>query len=128
MKTANRRMRRTARQLFRLCVVDGSLDDDRESGRSCRRVIADPTPGRCSVLSRSSSGWCGSIGARHRADVSSAAPLAAGCDARAIEAAAVAAHVRSGIVTSFAENPALHRRRAAQHGQRCLRRQRAGQL
>ena len=42
---ATRRLRRTARQFFRLCVVGGSLDDDRgPAGRRARHPV--PTPRR----------------------------------------------------------------------------------
>ena len=50
MKTA-KQAQRDARQLFRLCLVDGSLDEDR-ARRVVRRLVDAGRPGALPVLSR----------------------------------------------------------------------------
>ena len=71
---ANRKVKRAARQLFRLCLVDGLLDEGR-ARQVAQRVAASRRRGALASC-RTSSGWCGSISDRHTALVESATPLA----------------------------------------------------
>ena len=59
MKTA-KQAQRDARQLFRLCLADGSLDEDR-ARRVVRRLVDAGRPGR-SPSCRAFSACCGSTG------------------------------------------------------------------
>ncbi len=58
MKTA-KQAQREARQLFRLCLVNGSLDESR-ARRVVQRLVDAAGPGRCPSC-RAFSAWCGSI-------------------------------------------------------------------
>jgi F-type H+-transporting ATPase subunit delta len=98
-----RKARRTARQLFRLCMVDGHLDPARvravaagvasSKGRGSLAVLTDFQ--RMVRLSRD----------RHHATVETAAALPD--DLRAEVLASITKLYGAGIETSFNENPAL---------------------
>jgi F-type H+-transporting ATPase subunit delta len=102
MKTA-RQAQREARQLFRLCLANGSLDETRT--RIVVQRLADAgKPGALATLSKLQR-LVRLDRAKHRADVTSATPLSA--DVRGqLEAALAERHGRD-VVTSFAEDPAL---------------------
>ena len=98
-----RRVRRTARQFFRFCVVDGSLNDDRVR-QVVQRVIRSKRRGVLGMLKQFQR-LVRLDRERHSARVESAAPLP-----EAMRAEVVAGVVRiygPGIETSFAENPEL---------------------
>ena len=102
MKT-NRRARREARRLYRACVVDGLLDEGR-ARQVVERVAGSGRRGSLPILTH----FLRLVSldrARHRAIVESAFPLP--LDLRAsVEAGVVNAYGR-GVITSFADNPAL---------------------
>src|SRR5262245_9130799 len=102
MKTA-RQAQRDARQLFRLCLVNDTLDENRVR-YVVQRVIAGGRRGGLAVLSRFQR-LVRLERARHSAIVESATPLPA--DMRASIDAGLARLYGSGIVTSFGENPGL---------------------
>jgi F-type H+-transporting ATPase subunit delta len=103
MMPSKRRTARTARQLFRLCVVSGALDEGR-----VRRVVAG-------AIASKRRGVVATLGQfqrlvrlsleRHAALVETVTPLD-----DAIRAGVVSGIARvhgAGIATSFAQNPAL---------------------
>ena len=102
MKTA-KQAQRDAGQLFRLCLVNGSIDEDR-TRRVVQQLVDAARPGTLPVLSRF-----------HRlvrldrekrsARVTSAVPLPP--DIRALLEAGILRVYGPGIVTSFAEDPTL---------------------
>ena len=98
-----RRTKRTARQLFRFCLVKGVLDETRVR-RVVDRAIASKRRGVTTILTE-----FGRLvrldRERHQARVESAAPLPQ--EIRAEVIAGVAKLHGAGIDTSFAENPAL---------------------
>ena len=96
-------MRRTARQFFRFCVVDGSLDDDRVR-QVVERVIRSRRRGVLAMLKQFQR-LVRLDRERHSARVESAAPLPEAMRAEVV--AGVARTYGPGIETSFAENPAL---------------------
>jgi F-type H+-transporting ATPase subunit delta len=102
MKTA-RQAQREARQLFRLCLVNGSLDEAR-ARRVVQRMLDRARPGGLSVLSR-----FGRLvrldRLEHNAEVESAEPLPA--DLRASIHASLTRLYGQGMTTSFAEDPTL---------------------
>jgi F-type H+-transporting ATPase subunit delta len=102
MKTA-RQAQREARQLFRLCLVNGSLDEAR-ARRVVQRMLDRARPGGLSVLSR-----FGRLvrldRLEHSAEVESAEPLTA--DLRASIHASLTRLYGQGMTTSFAEDPTL---------------------
>ena len=102
MKTA-KQTQRDARQLFRLCLADGSLDEDR-ARRVVRGLVDAGRPGALPVLSRFQR-LLRLDRTKHSADVTSAVPLPA--DIRAALEAGIARVYGPGIVTAFAEDPAL---------------------
>ena len=102
MKSA-RQAQRDARKLFRLCLVNGSLDEDR-ARRVVRRLVDAARPGTLPVLSRFHR-LVRLDGAKHSAQVTSAVPLPP--DIRAQIEAGISRLYGPGIVTSFAEDPAL---------------------
>jgi len=102
MKTA-KQAQRDARQLFRLCLVDGSLDEDR-ARRVVRGLVDAGRPGALPVLSRFQR-LLRLDRTKHSADVTSAVPLPP--DIRAALEAGIARVYGPGIVTAFAEDPAL---------------------
>jgi F-type H+-transporting ATPase subunit delta len=100
---ANRKVKRAARQLFRLCLVDGVLDADR-ARQVAQRVVASGYRGALAILSdfqrlvRLDRG-------RHTAVVESATPLVA--DMREGIQAGLTRVYGPGLEATFAENPAL---------------------
>jgi F-type H+-transporting ATPase subunit delta len=102
MKT-NRQAQRDARQLFHLCLVNGSLDEGR-----VRQIVSGVVDARRSrglaVLSRFQR-LVRLDRDRHSATIESAAPLPASLRAN-IEAGLTQRH-GPGLVASFTENPAL---------------------
>ena len=102
MKTA-KQAQRDAKRLFRLCLADGSLDDDR-ARRVVRGLVDAGRPGALPVLSRLQR-LLRLDHTKHSADVTSAVPLPP--DIRAAIEAGVARVYGPGIVTAFAEDPAL---------------------
>jgi F-type H+-transporting ATPase subunit delta len=102
MKSA-RRLQRDARQLLRLCLVNGVPDEGRVR-HVVGRVIAAAPPGGLSTLSRFQR-LVRLARAAHSADVESATPLSD--DVRAAIAAALAGRHGETLAVSFIENPAL---------------------
>ena len=98
-----RRVRRTARQFFRFCVVNGALDDGRVR-QVVQRVIRSRRRGVLAILKQFQR-LVRLDRERHSARVESAAPLPD--EMRAELVAGVARTYGPGIETSFAENPAL---------------------
>ena len=98
-----RKVRRTARQLFRLCVVNGQLDPARVR-QVAARVAASGRRGALAVLADFQR-MVRLEGERHRAVVESATPLAD--DLRADVTASLARMYGTGLALSFDENPAL---------------------
>jgi F-type H+-transporting ATPase subunit delta len=94
---------REAKELFRLCLVNGSLDENR-TRMVVQRLVDAARPGSLAILSRLHR-LVRLERTKHRADITSATPLPA--DARAQFEAAVARRYGPGIVTSFGEDPAL---------------------
>jgi F-type H+-transporting ATPase subunit delta len=102
MKTT-RQARREAKRLFRLCLVDGLLDEGR-TRQVVQRVVAANRRGGLLLLShflRLVKFEC----ARHMAKVESAVPLSE--DLRAEIQAGLARAYGRGVSASFAHNPAL---------------------
>jgi len=102
MKT-NRQTLREARQLFRLCVVGGSLDETRVR-QVVEKVIAAGRPGGLKVLSL----FQRLVRLRreaHSAKVESASPLSGDVQAQ-IESELTRMYGR-GLLMSYASNPAL---------------------
>jgi F-type H+-transporting ATPase subunit delta len=100
---SSRRTRRAARQLYRLCVVGGRLDDDR-ARLVADRLSASRRRGALPILS----GFLRLVRLdrdRHLARVESAAPLALAARQR-IQSGLTRAY-GTALETSFAENPAL---------------------
>lgn len=102
MKTT-KQVRREAKQLFRLCLVDGTMDELRVR-QVVRGVLESKRRGAHAVLSdflrlvrldRT----------QHTAEVESATPLAA--DLQASVLAGLEREYGSGMSTSFSQNPAL---------------------
>jgi F-type H+-transporting ATPase subunit delta len=102
MKTA-KQARREARQLFRLCLVNGSLEEDR-ARRIVQRLVEAASPATLSVASRFER-LVKLDRLEHRADVKSAVVLPP--DIRTQIEAGVAQRYGPGIVTTFTEDPAL---------------------
>ena len=98
-----RRVRRTARQFLRFCVVNGSLDEGRVR-QVVQRVIRSGRRGRLAILKQFQR-LVRLDRERHSARVESAAPLPEAL--RAEIAAGVARTYGPGVETSFAEKPAL---------------------
>ena len=102
MKTA-KQAQRDAKQLFRLCLAGGSLDEDR-ARRVVRGLVGAGRPGALPVLSRLQR-LLRLDRTKHSAEVTSAVPLPA--DIRAALEAGIARVYGPGIVTVFAEDQAL---------------------
>ena len=98
-----RRVRRTARQFLRFCVVGGSLDDDRVR-QVVERVIRSKRRGVLAILKQFQR-LVRLDRERHSARVESAAPLPEPMRAEVVKD--VDRIYGPGIETSFAENPAL---------------------
>jgi len=94
---------RDANDLFRLCLVNGTLDEDRVR-QVVDRVIASGRSGGLGVLSRFQR-LVRLDSARRKADVGSAAPLPAAV--RADLEAALTRLYGPGLATSFVDDPAL---------------------
>jgi F-type H+-transporting ATPase subunit delta len=99
----SRQEAREAKQLFRLCLVNGSLDEDRVR-RVVQQVIESGRPGSLDVLSRFQR-LVRLDREAHGARVESATPLPD--DMRARIEAGVARIYGGGIATSYAQNPEL---------------------
>jgi F-type H+-transporting ATPase subunit delta len=102
MKTA-KRAQREARQLFRLCLVNGSFDE-RRARLVAERLAAGGRSGALAVLSRFTR-LLRLNRADHTARVTSAAPLAD--DVRARIVAGVADRWGPNVTTQFTEDPGL---------------------
>jgi F-type H+-transporting ATPase subunit delta len=102
MKTA-RQAKREARQLYRLCLANGLLDEGRVR-QVVHRVVSEQRSGGLSVLSRFQR-LVRLDRAKHTADVESAVPLPADIKVR-VQAGLMQAH-GPGVAITFAENPAL---------------------
>ena len=102
MKTV-RQIQREARELFRLCRVNGALDEARVR-RVVKAVIDGGRPGGLPVLSRFQR-LVRLYQVRRQAHVESAAPLSP--DVRASVIAALERLYGPGLATSFTENAAL---------------------
>ena len=100
---STRQQQREAKRLYRLCLVNGSLDEPRVR-RIVDRIIGEERPGSLKVLSRFQR-LVRLDREAHSARVESASSLPDDVRAR-IEAGLARMYV-SGIVTSFAQNPAL---------------------
>jgi F-type H+-transporting ATPase subunit delta len=102
MKT-KKQLQREARQIFQICLVDGSLDESRVR-HVVRRLVDAHRPGTLPILTRFHR-LVRLDREKHTADVESAAPLAA--DAQGAIEAGLVKRFGPGIVTSFRDNPAL---------------------
>ena len=102
MKT-RKQAQREARQIFQLCLVDGSLDEARVR-QVVSRLVDAKRPGTLPVLTRLQR-LVRLDREKHSAEVESAAPLTA--EAQAAIEAGVAKRFGRGVVTSFRDNPAL---------------------
>ena len=100
---ANRKVKRAARQLFRLCLVDGALDEGR-ARQVAQRIAASRRRGALAILSdfqrlvRLDSD-------RHTASSRAPTPLAPGMR-EGIQAGLTRVY-GPGLEATFAENPAL---------------------
>jgi len=99
----SKRARREAKQLFRLCLVDGLLDENRVR-QVVQRIVAAGHRDHQAILSH--------VGrlvklhlAQHTATIESATPVAANLQA-AIEAG-LRRRYSSGLTTAYAHRPAL---------------------
>jgi F-type H+-transporting ATPase subunit delta len=95
--------KRDAKQLFRLCLVDGLLDEDRVLG-TVRRVAESRNRNRFKVLSHFRR-LLELDQARHTATVENATPLSA--DMQAIIQAGLSRTYGPGLNTTFTHNPEL---------------------
>ena len=102
MKTA-RQIQREARDLFRLCLVNGSLDEARVR-RVVQEVVGAGRPGTLAVLSRFHR-LVRLDRTQHHADVESATPLTP--DVRASIVSSLERIYGAGLAATFTENPAL---------------------
>lgn len=103
MAAPKRRVRRTARQLFRFCVVNGVLDEARVR-RVVERAIASKRRGVMSMLTEFQR-LVRLDRQRHTARVESAVPVAE--EIRNTIVAGVAKSHGPGIATTFVDKPAL---------------------
>ena len=102
MKTT-RQTKREAKRLFRLCLVNGLLDEGR-TRQVVQRIIEAKRRGGLALLSHFQR-LVKLESARHTAEVESAVPLPA--DLRASIQAGLARTYGPGISASFAHNPGL---------------------
>jgi F-type H+-transporting ATPase subunit delta len=102
LKTA-KQAKRAARQLFRICLVGGALDESRARG-IVRKLLDARRPGTLPILSRFQR-LVRIDRTQHRAEVTSAAPLTP--DLRAKFAAFVERRWGHGMAIAFGEDPAL---------------------
>jgi F-type H+-transporting ATPase subunit delta len=94
---------REARQLFRLCLVNGSLDE-LQARQVVQQFVAGSRPGMLRVLSRFQR-LLRLDRTKHSADVTSAVPLPN--DVRADLEVGLSRLYGRGLVTTFAEDPSL---------------------
>src|SRR5262245_25464528 len=102
MKTT-KQVRREAKQLFRLCLVNEYLDEGRV--RQVVQAVLQSKRRRCLALAAHVERLVKLDRSRHTAEVESATPLLA--DLQASVQAGLARVYGPGISTSFAQNPAL---------------------
>ena len=102
MKTT-RQIKREAKRLFRLCLVNGLVDESR-TREAVQRVVKAKHRGYLALLSHFQR-LVKLEAARHTAEVESAVPLPA--DVRESIQAGLAAAYGPGISVSFAHNPGL---------------------
>jgi F-type H+-transporting ATPase subunit delta len=102
MKT-KRQAQREARQMYQLCVVNGSLDD-RRVRQVVQRLVDSGRPGALAILTPLQR-LLRLDRQKRSAAVESAAPLTA--QARATMEAGLLGRFGQGIVVSFKDNPAL---------------------
>ena len=100
---ANKKVYRAARHLFRLCVVDGALDEDR-ARRIARRVAGSRRRGALKTLSAFRR-LVRLDRARHTAVIEMATPLSP--DFRDVVRADLTRIYGAGLHTSFEHNPGL---------------------
>jgi F-type H+-transporting ATPase subunit delta len=100
---ATRQARREARQLFRLCLHNGLLDENR-ARRVVQYVIAAKPRGYLATLSLFQR-WVELDCARHTAKIESALPLTV--ELQALLQTGLERVYGPGLSTSFTENPAL---------------------
>ena len=100
---ANRKVKRAARQLFRLCLTKGALDEGR-ARQVAQRVAASSRRGALAILSDFQR-LVRLDGDRHAALVESATPL--GPSMREAIQAGLKRAYGPGLDATFAENPAL---------------------
>ena len=100
---SKRQTERQAKRLFRLCMVDGSLDEERVR-RVVQRVAGAGGPGSLAVLTRFQR-LVRLDRMAHTATVESATPLPD--DVRASIESGLARVYGRGMTTSFTDNPAL---------------------
>ena len=100
---ANRKVRRAARQLYRLCLVDGRLDDGRVR-QAAQHIAASKRRGSVAIL-MDLQRLVRLDRDRHTALVESATPLVAGT--REGIQAGITRVYGPGLEATFAENPAL---------------------
>ena len=102
MKTS-RKIKREARRLFRLCLVNGSLDERRVQ-QVVQSLLASKRRGAYALLANFLR-WVKLDRSRHTAEVESAADLPA--DLRTSVVAGLSRVYGPGMSTSFSQNPAL---------------------
>jgi len=102
MKTT-KQVRREAKHLFRLCLVNGSLDEARV--RQVVQAVLQSKRRGCLALAAHFERLVRLDRSQHTAEVESATPLLA--DLRASVQAGLARVYGQGISASFAQNPAL---------------------
>jgi|SRR5436189_1735095 len=100
---ATKQARRDATRLFRLCLVNGLLDEAR-ARQAIQQIVAEKPRGYLSTLSYFRR-LLTLDSARHKAKVDSAVPLPA--DLQVSVQAELTKVYGPGITASFAENPAL---------------------
>jgi F-type H+-transporting ATPase subunit delta len=100
---ANKRARREAKQLFRMCLVNGQLDEQRVR-RVVQRVVADGHHDCSAIMSHFARLLKLDLAGR-TATIESATPLPA--DVRAAIEAGLTHRHGPGLVTAFAHRPAL---------------------
>ena len=98
---STRQQQREAKRLFRLCLVNGSLDESRVR-RIVERIVGEERPGSLNVLTRFQR-LVRLNREAHSARVESAASLPD--DVRATIEAGLARIYGGGLLTSYVENP-----------------------
>ena len=100
---ANKQARREATQLFRSCIINGLLDEERARW-AVQQIVATKSRGFLGILSHFRR-LVKLDGARHTARVESARALPA--DVQASVKAGLARVYRAGLNVSFTDNPVL---------------------